>query len=226
MRNILVLDFDKQFFDDLNEKFIYGDEFNLFYSDNIDSAFKTLEKEKFSAILCDINFSASGGIEFCKILRSKSIQIPFIIISSVLNDSEMILALQSGANDVLSKVEKINLLPSRLRRRIDDYELFAEQDITIGSWIYSPKERTFEDFKKGTKVKLTEKEAGIIKFLRFSPDKSASRNDILNKVWGYQDDISTHTLETHIYRLRKKIEGNSNGIKIIKTIPGGYGLNI
>lgn len=226
MKNILILDNDSTFFDLIKKQLNYSDEFNLVFISNLEDVFEILEKQKISLILCDIAFSASGGIELCKILHNRSIHIPFIIISEKSNDSDIILSLHSGANDFIDKFEKINIIPAKIRRMIDDYEYFSEQEISFGNWIYSPKNRMFKDFKYGTKIKLTEKEAGIIKFLRSSPDKSASRNDILSKVWGYHDDITTHTLETHIYRLRKKISKNDGRNKIIKTIPGGYMLDL
>ena len=78
--------------------------------------------------------------------------------------------------------------------------------------------------KEGTKVHLTEKEIAILKYLYYAGDKVVSREQLLVEVWGYNAEVTTHTLETHIYRLRKKIESDPSSASILVTESGGYRL--
>ena len=74
------------------------------------------------------------------------------------------------------------------------------------------------------KVRLTEKETSILKYLFRAGEKAVSRDVLLNEVWGYNAGVTTHTLETHIYRLRQKIEADPSSAEILVTEPGGYRL--
>ena len=74
------------------------------------------------------------------------------------------------------------------------------------------------------KVRLTDKETAILKYLYRAGDKVVSRDVLLDEVWGYNESVTTHTLETHVYRLRQKIEQDPSNVKILITEPGGYRL--
>ena len=78
--------------------------------------------------------------------------------------------------------------------------------------------------ESGQKVRLTEKETSILKYLYRAGNKVVTRDILLNEVWGYNAGVTTHTLETHIYRLRQKIETEPSDAKILITEPGGYRL--
>ena len=78
--------------------------------------------------------------------------------------------------------------------------------------------------RKNAKVRLTEKEAAIIKYLYRAGDKVISRDTLLEEVWGYNSGVTTHTLETHVYRLRQKIERDPSKAEILVTESGGYKL--
>ena len=76
----------------------------------------------------------------------------------------------------------------------------------------------------GNKIKVTEKELEILKFLFGAGDKIISRDVLLHEVWGYNSGVTTHTLETHVYRLRQKIERDPSNAELLVTEPGGYRL--
>ena len=78
--------------------------------------------------------------------------------------------------------------------------------------------------EKGAKIRLTEKETSILKYLYRSGDKVVSRELLLHEVWGYNAGVTTHTLETHIYRLRQKIEKEPSNAELLVTETGGYKL--
>jgi DNA-binding response OmpR family regulator len=81
------------------------------------------------------------------------------------------------------------------------------------------------DDEKKTKVRLTEKETSILKYLCRIGNKVVPRDVLLSEVWGYNAGVTTHTLETHIYRLRQKIEADPSNAVLLVTEPGGYRLN-
>ena len=78
--------------------------------------------------------------------------------------------------------------------------------------------------EKGSKLKLTEKETAILRYLYRAGQKVVGRDTLLTEVWGYNSNVTTHTLETHIYRLRQKIETDPSNASILVTEPGGYKL--
>jgi DNA-binding response OmpR family regulator len=80
------------------------------------------------------------------------------------------------------------------------------------------------DTENDRKIRLTEKETAILKFLYRAGDKPVAREVLLDEVWGYNAAVATHTLETHIYRLRQKIERDPSNATILVTEPGGYRL--
>jgi DNA-binding response OmpR family regulator len=78
---------------------------------------------------------------------------------------------------------------------------------------------------KAKKIRLTDKETNILKYLYRAGGKVISREELLTEVWGYNAGVTTHTLETHVYRLRQKIEPDPTGPKILITEAGGYRLS-
>jgi len=98
----------------------------------------------------------------------------------------------------------------------------AAEIATIGQWRFDLAARVLED-EAGTKVRLTDKEAAILDYLR-KDGGVVARETLLAQVWGYSAAITTHTLETHIYRLRRKIEAGPGKAELLVTEPGGYRL--
>jgi DNA-binding response OmpR family regulator len=95
--------------------------------------------------------------------------------------------------------------------------------LRIGPYDFHPAGRLLVD-PKGLKLRLTDKETSILKYLHKAGDKSVSREILLAEVWGYNEGVTTHTLETHIYRLRQKIEREPGSTRLLVTEAGGYRL--
>jgi DNA-binding response OmpR family regulator len=91
--------------------------------------------------------------------------------------------------------------------------------------MFRPSAKLLFDPVRNRKVGLTDKEGAILKFLYRAGGKSVSRKVLLNEVWGYSSAVSTHTLETHIYRLRQKIEQDPPNSRLLLTESGGYKLD-
>ncbi|MEP3302664.1 MAG: helix-turn-helix domain-containing protein, partial [Roseibium sp.] len=92
-----------------------------------------------------------------------------------------------------------------------------------GRYSFRPAAKIMQD-DKGSKVRLTEKETSILKFLYRAGEKPVTRDILLHEVWGYNSGVTTHTLETHIYRLRQKIERDPSNAELLVTEAGGYKL--
>ena len=82
------------------------------------------------------------------------------------------------------------------------------------------------NLRNGEETKLTEKEVAVIKYLYKFQDRIVSKNELLQDVWGYSPDVTTHTIETHIYRLRQKVERDNIDAQMILTVDCGYQLKI
>ena len=95
--------------------------------------------------------------------------------------------------------------------------------LRIGPYEFRPSAKLLLD-DRGRKVRLTEKETSILKYLYRAGAKAVSREELLTEVWGYNAGVTTHTLETHVYRLRQKVEPDPANASILLTEAGGYRL--
>jgi DNA-binding response OmpR family regulator len=139
------------------------------------------------------------------------------------SDSDTILGLDSGANDYVVKPFRFGVLLARLRAHLRQHEQSEDAIFKVGPYTFKPSAKMLirDDNKK---IRLTEKETSIIKFLYRSGEQVVSRDTLLQDVWGYNAGVTTHTLETHIYRLRQKIERDPGHAEILVTEGGGYKL--
>ncbi|HUB96494.1 MAG TPA: response regulator transcription factor, partial [Stellaceae bacterium] len=134
------------------------------------------------------------------------------------------LGLDSGANDYIAKPFRLNVLLARLRAQLRQHEQSEDAVFTIGPYTFRPGAKILTDAVQRKKVRLTEKETAILKYLYRAGQRIIGRDVLLNEVWGYNSGVTTHTLETHVYRLRQKIERDPAKAQILVTEPGGYRL--
>ena len=138
-------------------------------------------------------------------------------------DSDTILGLEAGANDYVPKPFKFAVLLARVRAHLRQHEQSEDATFTIGRYSFRPAAKLMVD-DRGSKVRLTEKETSILKFLYRAGERAVTRDVLLHEVWGYNSGVTTHTLETHIYRLRQKIERDPSNAELLVTEAGGYKL--
>jgi DNA-binding response OmpR family regulator len=112
---------------------------------------------------------------------------------------------------------------ARVRAQLRQHELSEEAVFPIGPYSFQPAHKVLLD-ENEKKIRLTEKETAILKYLYRTGDSVVSREKLLKEVWGYHAEVTTHTLETHIYRLRQKIERDPSNAEILITEKGGYRL--
>ena len=172
-------------------------------------------------VLLDIDLPDMNGRDVCRTLRQNGLRVPIIMLTGALSEAETIAGLDAGANDYIAKPFKYAVLLARIRAQLRAFESSDEATLTIGPYAFRPALKILISGNK--KTKLTDKEASILKYLYRSGGGTISREELLAEVWGYHAGVDTHTIETHIYRLRKKIEPDGMPNLLI-TEPGGYRL--
>jgi len=138
-------------------------------------------------------------------------------------DSDTILGLEAGANDYVTKPFRFAVLLARLRAQLRTHEQSEDAIFNVGHYTFRPSQKLLTE-EDGNKVRLTEKETAIMKYLYRAEQKVISRDELLEQVWGYNSGVTTHTLETHIYRLRQKVEKDPSNARLLVTEGGGYKL--
>lgn len=221
---ILIVDDDAALRHSLAEQLQLHEEFAAAQAANAAEALEMAKAQYFDAILLDVGLPDMDGRELCRVMRRAGVRSPILMLTGADGEADMILGLDSGANDYITKPFRLNVLLARLRAQLRQHELSEDAVFTIGPYTFRPSAKTLTDDSKRKKVRLTEKETAILKYLYRAGDKIIGRDVLLNEVWGYNSGVTTHTLETHVYRLRQKIERDPGKAEILVTEPGGYRL--
>lgn len=174
-------------------------------------------------IILDVELPDGDGRAFAGVLRDDGVSAPIIMLTGRTGDEDTIMALDHGANDYVQKPFKFNVLLARIRAHLRSHEASEDAVFKIGPYDFRPGAKTLTD-ANGKRVRLTDKETAILKYLYRSGPKAVSRDELLKEVWGYNAAVTTHTLETHIYRLRQKIETDAQAPRLLLTETGGYRL--
>lgn len=222
-KKILLVDDDTPLREALIEQFNMLDEFEI---DDAETAAKGLEIARagsFDLILLDVGLPDSDGREVCRMLRKHNVNCPVIMLTAHDTDADAILGLEAGANDYVTKPFRFAVLLARVRAHLRSHEQSEDAIFKIGPYTFKPSVKLLID-EAEKKVRLTEKETSILKYLYRAGDSVIGRDVLLHEVWGYNSGVTTHTLETHIYRLRQKIEADPSHAALLVTEPGGYKL--
>lgn len=221
-KNILLIDDDNELRGALSEQLAAFDEFDVFEAETATEGFAKSKSQNFDIIICDVGLPDLDGRELVKRIRAQGSQTPIIMLTAQDTDSDTILGLEAGANDYVTKPFKLAVLVARIRAQLRQHEFSEGANLQIGHYQFRPSEKLLID-EDEKKTRLTEKETNILKFL-YRANGSVPRETLLHEVWGYNAGVTTHTLETHIYRLRQKIEKVPSEARIIVTTDGGYKL--
>jgi DNA-binding response OmpR family regulator len=222
-KKILLIDDDDALRDSLSEQLRLHEEFLTTESTTAADALEVTRDEYFDAILLDVGLPDMDGREVCRLMRRNGVKSPIIMLTGHDTDADQILGLDAGANDYIAKPFRLNVLLARLCAQLRQHEQSEDAVFTIGPYSFQPAQKILVD-GEDRKVRLTEKETAILKYLYRAGDKVVSRDTLLGEVWGYNAGVTTHTLETHVYRLRQKIEADPSNACILVTEPGGYKL--
>ncbi|MGY8958785.1 MAG: response regulator transcription factor, partial [Alphaproteobacteria bacterium] len=208
----------------LAEQLQLHEEFETTVAGTASEGLEIAKKDYFDALLLDVGLPDMDGREACRLMRRNGVKVPIIMLTGADTDADTILGLDAGANDYVTKPFRLGVLLARLRAQLRQHEQSEDAVFTIGPYTFQPSGKILLDEETEKKVRLTEKETSILKFLYRSGDKVVDRDTLLDEVWGYNAGVTTHTLETHVYRLRQKIERDPSNAEILVTEPGGYRL--
>ena len=220
-KKILLIDDDEALCDSLSEQLRLHEEFATTQASSAADALEVTKDEYFDGILLDVGLPDMDGREVCRLMRRNGVRSPIIMLTGQGTDADQILGLDAGANDFITKPFRLNVLLARLRAQLRQHEQSEDAVFTIGPYSFQPAQKILVDTNE-KKVRLTEKETAILKYLCRAGDTVVSRDTLLGEVWGYNAGVTTHTLETHVYRLRQKIEADPSNARLLVTEPGGY----
>lgn len=223
-KKVLLVDDDEALRHSLAEQLSLHEEFQTEEAGLAHDGIELAKADHFDAIILDVELPDMDGRDACRLLRRAGVKCPIIMLTAHDTDSDTILGLDAGANDYIAKPFRLSVLLARLRAQLRQHEQSEDAVFTIGPYSFKPAAKLLLDEDNGTKVRLTEKEVSILKYLYRAGDKVISRDTLLGEVWGYNAGVTTHTLETHVYRLRQKIERDPSNARILVTEPGGYKL--
>ncbi len=222
-KTLLLIDDDDELREALAEQFELYDGFTILQAATATAGVKAATESRVDLILLDVELPDMDGREACKLMRSKEVRAPVVMLTGQDTDADAILGLDSGANDYVTKPFKFSVLMARVRAHLRSFEQSEDATFQIGPYEFRPSMKllTTESEKK---IRLTEKETNILKYLYRAGGKSVARDELLSEVWGYNANVTTHTLETHVYRLRQKIEPDPANARLLLTDTGGYRL--
>jgi DNA-binding response OmpR family regulator len=222
-RKILIVDDDPEMRDALTEQLSLHEEFETLAVESGSKGVQAAKAGQIDLVIMDVGLPDIDGREVVRILRKNGFKAPIIMLTGHDTDSDTILGLESGANDYVTKPFRFAVLLARIRTQFRQYEASEDAIFTIGPYTFRPSSKLLLN-PNGNKVRLTEKETSILRYLYRAGQRPVSRETLLQEVWGYNSGVTTHTLETHIYRLRQKIEKDAAAPAILVTDAGGYKL--
>jgi len=222
-RKVLLVDDDEDLRGSLRDQLIMHDECEVSEANTATRGIETAKTGQHDLVVFDVGLPDMDGREAVRALRKSGFRTPIIMLTGNDTDADQILGLDAGANDYVTKPFKFAVLLARIRSQLRQHEQSEDAVFSIGPYSFKPAAKLLND-DKGGKIRLTEKETSILKYLYRSGDKVVPRETLLHEVWGYNAGVTTHTLETHIYRLRQKIEKDPSNAEILITESGGYKL--
>ena len=188
-------------------------------------ALEQVKQQRYDLVLIDFPLPDIDGRELFRTIRSQGYTMPIIMLSAAAKDDDIIQGLESGANDYVIKPFRLGILLARMRAQLRQHEQNEDAVFTIGDYSFRPSAKLLSDNASNEKIRLTEKETAILKYLVRSGNRAVPREVLLNEIWGYTTGISAHTVESHIYRMRKKIERDPAKPKLLVTASHGYRLD-
>jgi DNA-binding response OmpR family regulator len=225
-RTLLLVDDDDDLREGLADQFIMQEEFTVEQAANGTDGLALAKSGKHDLIVLDVNMPDMDGRDLCKLMRKHGVRAPIILLTALDGDADAILGLDSGANDYVNKPVRFGVLHARVRAHLRQHENTDDATFDVGPYTFKPSAKMMLDEQKDAKIRLTDKETAIIKYLLKAGGRPVARDKLLDEVWGYNAGVTTHTLETHVYRLRQKIEPDPANASILVTESGGYRLAV
>ncbi|MBN9566649.1 MAG: response regulator transcription factor [Alphaproteobacteria bacterium] len=221
-KRVLLVDDDAMLRSSLAEQLAAEGDYSPVEAANCAEARTAATDGLYEFIILDVGLPDGDGRRLAREFRDQGITCPILMLTAADSDEDTISGLQSGANDYVTKPFRFSVLMARAHAHLRSHTQSEDAVYRIGPYTFRPSAKTLLD-GAGKRIRLTEKETNILKFLHRS-GATVARDTLLHEVWGYNPAVTTHTLETHIYRLRQKIEINPGQAQILVTESGGYRL--
>jgi DNA-binding response OmpR family regulator len=222
-KTILIIDDDDELRDLLREQLELQAEFIAIEAATAADGVAVAAARRPDLVLLDLDLPDMNGRDACRALRTKGVLCPVIMLTAADGETDTVAGLDAGASDYVTKPFKFSVLLARIRAQMRAFEQSDDLELRIGPYAFRPAARVLID-AKGRKLRLTDKEANILKYLYRAGSQAVTREELLAEVWGYNAGVTTHTLETHVYRLRQKIETEPGHSRLLITEGGGYRL--
>lgn len=223
VRRILIVDDDEILRQELSEQLALHEEFEVVSAATAGEGIQSVRNGQVDLLIMDVGLPDMDGREAVKLLRKGGFKAPIIMLTGQDSEADTVLGLESGANDYVTKPFRFAVLLARIRVQLRQHEQSEDATFNVGRYSFRPSAKMLVD-DRGQKIRLTEKETAILKYLYRAGEKVVNRDTLLHEVWGYNSGVTTHTLETHIYRLRQKIEREPASAELLVTEGGGYKL--
>lgn len=224
-KHILIVDDEADLRDTLAEQFELSDGFQIASAGSGEDALALVAAQRVDIIVLDVDMPGINGIETCRRLRASGVRAPIIMLTGRTGEVDTVAGLDAGANDYVAKPFAFCVLLARIRAQLRSFEQTEDATFEIGPYEFRPSTKTLRT-REGRRIRLTEKETEILKYLYRAEGRAVARETLLAEVWGYNAAVTTHTLETHIYRLRQKVEPDPGHVRLLMTDPGGYRLQV
>lgn len=226
-RRLLIIEKSQELIDILQDQLELTGEFDIITAQNTQDGRKAIDVQNSEIIVLSCHDDAEGTKQTITQWRKDGINIPIIVITNNTNDGEAVSLLDTGANDYVAKPFRMTLLVARIRAHLRQYDRSADAILAIGPyWFRQDSAMLIDKGNNRNHIRLTDKEASILKYLYRAFPQVVARDTLLDEVWGYASGVSTHTLETHVYRLRQKMEPDPKNASILITENRGYRLNL
>jgi DNA-binding response OmpR family regulator len=225
LKKILLIGDDEDLREALSEQLIITGQFNVFEGGKDADALKKIKQQIYNLVLLDVGLPGIDDRELCGLIRRQGVKCPILMLTNHNANTDTILGLDAGPNDYITKPFKFTVLLGRIHAQLHRHEQSEEAILALGPYTFQPAVKIL--LAEGDrKIRLTEKETKILTFLYHASDRAVQRDTLLHEVWGYNAGVTTHTLETHIYRLRQKIEADPSNARLLVTENGGYRLAV
>lgn len=224
MIKIITIEDDQHLLETLVDQLSQEDEFEVYGAPNLAEGRELINHHDPDLVLLDVMLPDGDGRDMCRWIRGQGFVMPILMLTGQDSEADTIDGLEEGANDYIAKPLRLGELLARIRTHLRQYQHQENARIKIGAFHFIQGRKILSHRETGETLNLTEKESAIIKYLLKKSGQVTPKSELLEEVWGYGDQISTHTLETHIYRLRQKIN-YVDDTPFIVTKENGYQLN-
>ena len=223
LKKILLVVDDEDLRKALTEQLMLNEDFKVSEGTDGAQAIEKVNQQSFDLIILDEGLPDTDGRELCRLMREHGVKSPMLMLTGSDTNASKALGLYAGTNDFITKPFKFPILLARIRAQLRQYKQSEDAILRLGPYKFNPAGKLLLT-ETGNQIRLTEKETNILKYLYQAKERVVQRDTLLHEVWGYNAGVTTHTLETHIYRLRQKIETDPSNASLLVTENGGYRL--